>query len=93
MTFGGAVKTCLVKYATFDGRATRPEYWYFYLLTRPLGLGTTELHVPESVDGLITLALLLPSLTVTTRRPHDMGRSGWNQLWYLTIIGIIPLIY
>ena len=26
-----AVKTCFSKYATFDGRARRSEYWYFFL--------------------------------------------------------------
>ena len=93
MTFGEAVKTCLVKYVVFEGRATRPEYWYFYLFTLTLSLGATVLQVSESVSGLITLAFLLPSLTATSRRLHDMGRSGWNQLWTFTVIGIIPVIY
>lgn len=33
MTFQEAVKTCLSKYATFSGRASRSEYWFFYLAT------------------------------------------------------------
>ncbi len=31
MTFAGSVRTCLSNYATFSGRATRSEYWYFVL--------------------------------------------------------------
>ena len=44
------------------------------------------------MEGLWSLATLLPSLAVATRRLHDTGRSGWNQLWALTVIGIIPLV-
>lgn len=33
MSFGQAVRSCLSKYATFDGRATRSEFWWFYLFT------------------------------------------------------------
>ena len=31
MGFGQAFSTCMRKYADFSGRATRPEYWWFYL--------------------------------------------------------------
>ena len=31
MSFGEAVRTCLKNYATFDGRATRSQFWWFYL--------------------------------------------------------------
>lgn len=50
-------------------------------------LGTKPL-----VNGLLNLALLLPSLAVGARRLHDIGRSGWWQLLVLTGIGIILLI-
>jgi uncharacterized membrane protein YhaH (DUF805 family) len=93
MGFGEAIKTCLQKYATFEGRATRPEYWYFYLFNIVLSLGAALLKLPESVTGLISLALLLPSIAAAARRLHDMGRSGWCQLWVLTIVGIIPVVY
>jgi uncharacterized membrane protein YhaH (DUF805 family) len=33
MSFGDAVRTCINKYATFDGRASRSEFWWFYLFT------------------------------------------------------------
>ncbi|MCG2609581.1 DUF805 domain-containing protein, partial [Acinetobacter sp. SM34] len=50
-------------------------------------LGTDRL-----LNGLLNLALLLPSLAVGARRLHDTNRSGWWQLLVLTVIGIIPLI-
>jgi len=31
MTFSDAVKTCFAKYVTFSGRASRAEYWWFFL--------------------------------------------------------------
>ena len=31
MSFGESVRTCINKYATFDGRASRSEFWWFYL--------------------------------------------------------------
>ena len=37
--------------------------------------------------GILTLALLVPSLSVTVRRLHDTGRSGW---WFF--IALIPLV-
>lgn len=37
MTFTNAIKTCLRKYITFSGRASRPEYWYFFLFALILG--------------------------------------------------------
>lgn len=39
------------------------------------------------LSGIYTLAVLIPSLAVTVRRLHDIGRSGW---WLL--IAFIPLI-
>lgn len=33
MTFAQAVKTCFSKYVSFEGRAARPEFWWFYLFT------------------------------------------------------------
>lgn len=87
------------KYATFSGRATRSEFWWFYLFT--LGL-TWAANIVGSVSGqdgasvlggLVSLALFLPSLAAGCRRLHDTGRSGWWQLLGITVIGLIPLIY
>lgn len=65
----------LKKYASFDGRARRKEYWYFavvyligYLLAAIGG---------EALVGLFSLTFLIPSIAVGIRRMHDTNRSGW----------------
>jgi len=90
MSFQDAVKICLHKYADFKGRASRAEYWWFYVFTTliTMGLGL----ISESVSLLASLAFFLPSLAVAVRRLHDRGSSGWWVLLPLTIIGIIPFI-
>jgi uncharacterized membrane protein YhaH (DUF805 family) len=89
----------LVKYARFDGRATRSEYWLFALVQWVLlvgviaGLAAVLPHerasAPFMVMGVATvlITLLLPNLAVTSRRLHD---SGLSFAWWL--ISFIPLI-
>lgn len=92
MTFGESIKTCFSKYATFEGRASRSEFWWFALFTflasAVLGI------VSEPLSGLFSLAVLLPSLAVGARRLHDINKSGWLLLlWLIPIIGWIILIF
>ncbi len=75
----------LRKYAVFTGRASRPEFWYAYLAYVILTL------IPY-VGYIAGPVFIVPWLAVGARRLHDIGKSGWNQLWALTVIGIIPLI-
>ena len=80
MTFGTAISTCFSKFATFKGRASRSEYWYFYLFYVLVILGTTVVDVAIGIDvfaNLAVLALFLPLLAVGARRLHDTNRSGW----------------
>jgi uncharacterized membrane protein YhaH (DUF805 family) len=86
---GEAVSTCLRKYATFEGRASRPEYWWFALFGFIVSRGGIIDGLAHTfILGLVVgLALLLPSIAVRVRRLHDTGRSGW---W--SFIVIIPLI-
>jgi uncharacterized membrane protein YhaH (DUF805 family) len=83
-SFVEAIKVCLTKYVDGKGRASRSEYWYFALFTFVVGAIT---------GGVGDLLLLLPSLTVTVRRLHDIGKSAWALLWILfPVIGWIVLI-
>ena len=88
MDFTTAIKTCFSKYADFNGRARRSEFWYFYLLT------FVAAWIPF-LGWLLSVALIIPSLSVGARRLHDIGRSGWWQLLVLIpfIGGIILLIW
>jgi len=91
MNFGQAISTCLSKYATFSGRASRPEFWWFFLFQLLVSVAASI--VSERFGSLVNLALLLPALAVGTRRLHDIGKSGWWQLLMLTGIGFFVLIY
>lgn len=82
MTFTESVSTCFRKYIDFSGRASRSEYWWFFLFTVIVRLFTTWIPF---IGFLIALALLLPSLSATARRLHDTNRSGW---WMLLPIGL-----
>ena len=85
MTFGESISTCFSKYATFEGRATRPEFWWWILFVVLASAVTTLMG--NTISGIFSLATLLPGLAVTARRLHDIDRSGWWQL-----VGLVPLI-
>ena len=78
-------------YAQFEGRASRSEYWWFYLVTVLAG-GVAD-RVSGTVGNIASLVLLLPSLALAARRLHDTGRSGWWFLLIFTIIGIPVVLY
>ncbi|MHB1428367.1 MAG: DUF805 domain-containing protein [Rhodocyclaceae bacterium] len=91
MTFGESIRTCFTKYATFDGRASRSEFWWFVLFTF-LASAAASL-ISDSLSGLVSLTTLLPSLAVGARRLHDTNRSGWYLLlWLVPLVGWIVLV-
>ena len=91
MTFGESISTCFSKYATFDGRASRSEYWWWFLFT--LLASAAAGTVSQMLSGLFSIAVMLPSLAVGVRRLHDTDRSGWFLLlWFIPVIGWIVLI-
>ena len=73
----------LRNYATFEGRARRSEYWYFFLfnvvITIVLGF-IDEMMGIEVLSNVYTLAVFIPGIAVAVRRIHDVGKKGWYCL-------------
>ena len=87
-----SVRTCLTKYAEFNGRAARPEFWWFVLAWVVL-LAITGM-VNQYLSYIAALALVVPALSAGSRRLHDTGKSGWLQLLSLIpVIGSLVVIY
>jgi uncharacterized membrane protein YhaH (DUF805 family) len=89
--FVDAIKICLSKYADFNGRASRSEYWWFFLFTFIIYVVTAFLPF---ISLIAVLALLVPSISAAVRRLHDTDRSGWWYLIFLVpLVGAIVLIF
>ena len=101
MDFQTSIKTCFNKFAVFSGRASRSEFWFFVLFGFLGGIIAAIIDVmilgyPFEENGPINLifsvALIVPSISVAARILHDINKSGWWQLLWITIIGGILLI-
>ncbi|MBP7001743.1 DUF805 domain-containing protein [Amaricoccus sp.] len=101
MGFAEAISSGFSQYATFAGRASRSEFWYFTLFTWLISIISSIIDAsigssPESIGvvGLmISLVIFLPGLAVSARRLHDIDRTGWWLLMMiLPIIGWIVLL-
>ena len=86
----------LKKYADFTGRASKTEYWMFILFYTLIYIVLIAIDYATGMGVLsliFSLALLVPSVSVATRRLHDIDRSGWWQLIVLIpLIGIIVIL-
>ncbi|MGE5106678.1 MAG: DUF805 domain-containing protein [Sphingobacteriales bacterium] len=86
MNFIEAVRNVLTKYAHFNGRARRSEYWWFFLFNIILSILANVIDVITNpngagmVDTIVTIGLLIPGIAVAVRRMHDVGKSGWYVL-------------
>ena len=98
-----ATRTVLSKYATFSGRASRAEFWWWILavfllmllvgfidgaiLAPLMGFGAFADNAGRPLSLLASLGVLLPGHAVSVRRLHDIDRTGW---WIL--IGLVPIL-
>jgi uncharacterized membrane protein YhaH (DUF805 family) len=102
-----AARRFFAKYATFSGRASRSEFWWWALISWLINfvLGLFENH--RGADGSLTgvsvffsvvaavwgLAILVPWLALWWRRLHDADHSGWHIFWaFLPFVGWIILL-
>jgi len=92
MEFQESVRVCFAKYFDFEGEASRPEFWWFFLFVGVVNLALAV--VSSKLSGAFSLAVLLPFLAVAVRRLHDTNRSGWWLLiWFLPLVGLIVLAF
>ena len=101
MGFGEAIQSGFRNYVGFNGRASRSEYWWWFLFAflisiaanivdRSLGGGMSTVGL---LGGIVALALLLPNIAIGIRRLHDRDKSGWWLLLiFIPLVGAIILI-
>lgn len=89
----------------FSGRANRSEYWYFVLFSTIVSIVLMFLDIsllnldpydPTQVGvlgGIYNILTIIPSLSLSIRRLHDVNKSGWSLLWIFTIIGGFYILY
>jgi uncharacterized membrane protein YhaH (DUF805 family) len=106
MTLPQAVASCFSKYASFQGRASRSEYWWFgvFAIIALVILGVV-FAVLEAADipgafvvgillVLFVLGLILPGIAVTVRRLHDVDKGGgWYFIQFIPYVGFIWFMY
>ena len=71
----------MTNYADYSGKASKPEYWWFFLaVLLTCAAAYTITPVASQIIGIITV---VPLLAVGSRRLNDTGHSGWWQLLFL----------
>lgn len=90
------------KYAQFQGRSRRAEYWWYTLLVVVVsivlaGIDMAMLGASAGSPGMLGLiwaaATFIPSIAVGVRRLHDTNRSGfWLLIAFIPLIGAIVLL-
>jgi uncharacterized membrane protein YhaH (DUF805 family) len=109
MNLAEAVSTVFRNYATFEGRAQRSQYWWWTVFSILVSWATTFIdtmlfasigffHIGNEptftpVTTLVGLAMIVPSLALSARRFHDLGRTGWWLLIGLTGIGALVIFF
>ena len=91
MTFGQAISYNLSNLGNFNGRASRPEFWWWILAMWILQVFANLIFTVLPGDNgflgfigwVISIILILATIAVGARRLHDTGKSVWWQLMYL----------
>ncbi len=87
----------LKKYAVFNGRARRKEYWMFilfnilfFILAVIIDSALTDIYI---VFTIYLVAMIIPTISVIVRRLHDIGKSGfWFFVRFIPVVGGIWLL-
>jgi uncharacterized membrane protein YhaH (DUF805 family) len=94
--FESAIYT-LRRYADFNGRASRSEFWCFFFFViiaqAVAGLVGIFFGLSRMLPGFVGLLLIIPQIAVAVRRLHDLGRSGRELLVPCFMLVAGPFIY
>jgi len=108
MTLQQSISSCFSKYATFQGRAPRSEYWFWLLFVMiamtiliiigAIGAAISDSAAVSIIVGIVLfvflLATILPSIAVAVRRLHDVNRGGgWWWIQLIPYIGFFWYLY
>ena len=100
VNFGQAIVLFFINYFEFSGRSSAGAYWYFALWSFLLVILFAVMDFTFDLvnnylnfSNLLSLVTLVPSISLSVRRLHDINKSGWWFLLSITLIGLIPLIY
>jgi uncharacterized membrane protein YhaH (DUF805 family) len=74
--FINAVKDAFSRFIDFAGVSTRPQFWY-YILATATASAVVGVAFGENGQNALTLIILIPTIAVSIRRMHDVGKSGW----------------
>jgi uncharacterized membrane protein YhaH (DUF805 family) len=94
-------KMAFEKYADFQTRSSRSEFWYFFLANiiiifglMMIGIIMSEIFNSSDIKSaaavilvIYYIAAFIPNFSIAVRRLHDTNRSGWFLL-----MGLIPFI-
>lgn len=86
MTFLYAIQSGFRNYGNFRGRASRSAYWWWFLFSVIVQVTASSMN--NSLSFFVSLALIIPSLSLSWRRMHD---SGHNGLW--SLLPIVNLVF
>ena len=83
-SFGQSISAFFVNYFKFSGRAQRSEFWWAYLFTSLVSVltslfGAIDPLASSTLTVVTGAVFFVPQISLTVRRLHDSGRSGW---WY-----------
>ena len=94
--FQSALQT-LKKYADFNGRASREEFWCFFafliIANAVASFVGLLLGFGGALPGIVAPLLIIPQLAVAVRRLHDLGKSGRELVVPCIMLLAVPLAF
>ena len=98
LNFYQAITFAIKNSLNFQGRARRSEYWWFILFglvaISSITWASNKWTLPSFITLSISILILLPIISVSSRRLHDIGKSGWLQaiFWFMWISALVLVI-